>query len=50
MDRPFGMHGKQTEMYAGSEDNRTIGRPRPEWEKNINVSLNPLAPEFSFKF
>jgi hypothetical protein len=43
MDRPCGAHGKQTEISAGSEDNRTIGRPRPGWEKNINVCLKEIG-------
>jgi len=43
MERSCGTHGKQKEMSAGSEDKRKIGRPRPGWEKNINVCLKEIG-------
>jgi hypothetical protein len=30
-------------MSTGSEENRTIGRPRPRWEENINVYLKEIG-------
>jgi hypothetical protein len=33
VDRSCGTHGIKTEISAGSEGSRIIGRPRPGWEK-----------------